>query len=361
MQRWPNIAQTVIQKNDFSQDIVKNIQTLIQELPNGKIRLLQDTNAPDIKDWESYLQPYLGKAWIEIPWYFAEAYFYRRILEAADYFHSHFDPFASQKKKGLEEAIATLKNTHFNNNLNSEKLQSLLYRNLWGNQADLSLKPSKTHDSQQANTEHILVDDTSLVVDKLAVSQPRLDFVVDNAGSELLSDFYLADFLLRSNRVGTLYFHLKPHPTFVSDATIEDCDRTLTTLTTHSNPDLSSLGERIKEAIATHKLILKADKFWTSPLVFWQMPNSLQKELSQSNLIFLKGDANYRRLLGDCHWNFTTSFADITCYFPASFVTLRTLKSEIVAGLTQEQINYLNNSDPEWLVNGQWGVIQSST
>ncbi|MBD3562999.1 hypothetical protein H6S82_29775, partial [Planktothrix sp. FACHB-1355] len=39
-------------------------------------------------------------------------------------------------------------------------------------------------------------------------------------------------------------------------------------------------------------------------------------------------------------------------------VALRTLKSELAAGLQTAQIEMLNHQDPDWLTNGQWGVIQ---
>jgi hypothetical protein len=97
---------------------------------------------------------------------------------------------------------------------------------------------------------------------------------------------------------------------------------------------------------------------WTSPLAFWEIPDSLKSDLSAANLIVIKGDANYRRLLGDRHWDFTTNFADIVSYFPAPIVALRTLKSEVVAGLKSEVIEQVAKSDSDWLTNGQWGVIQ---
>jgi hypothetical protein len=100
------------------------------------------------------------------------------------------------------------------------------------------------------------------------------------------------------------------------------------------------------------------DYFWTSPLAFWEIPDTLKKELSHSNLIIIKGDANYRRLLGDRHWNFTTKISDIVCYLPAPMVALRTLKSEVAAGIKPEVLEEVVKSDSAWLTNGQWGVVQ---
>jgi hypothetical protein len=88
------------------------------------------------------------------------------------------------------------------------------------------------------------------------------------------------------------------------------------------------------------------------------MPESLRQELAPSHLIISKGDANYRRLLGDAHWPFTTPFADITSYLPAPLLALRTAKSEVVAGLRPGQPERLFEVDPNWLINGRWGLIQ---
>ena len=120
---------------------------------------------------------------------------------------------------------------------------------------------------------------------------------------------------------------------------------------------LRSFAARLKNFIAKGRLTLQDDFFWSAPLPFWKMPPAFRQELAQSQLVFVKGDANYRRLLGDCHWDFTTPLEDIASYIPVPLVTLRTLKSEVVAGLSLEQINRLDKEDPQWLVNGQRGLI----
>ena len=168
----------------------------------------------------------------------------------------------------------------------------------------------------------------------------------------------MADFLLASNAAGIVYLHLKSHPTFVSDATIRDVHDTLEVLATDEDGEVRSLAHRLQDHIAQGRLLCREDLFWTAPLVFWEMPEELRSELAQSRLILSKGDANYRRCLGDRKWPFTTSFQDIVCYFPAPFVALRTLKSELAAGLQSDQVETLNHEDPQWLTNGQWGVIQ---
>ncbi len=77
------------------------------------------------------------------------------------------------------------------------------------------------------------------------------------------------------------------------------------------------------------------------------------------DLIILKGDANYRRLLGDAHWPPTASFESATRYFPARLAALRTLKAEIVVGLSSGVVAQLDAEDPSWRVNGKRGLIQT--
>ncbi|PSO66783.1 MAG: hypothetical protein BRC36_00405 [Cyanobacteria bacterium QH_2_48_84] len=363
-QRWPAIAQQVITDNDFPPEIVEALEALMEELPDGKVRSLQDQNAPDAAAWRDYLQPFLGQSWLEMPWYFAESYFYRRILEATRYFlpgaGQGVDPFANKKRAGLATALDRLQATSNQvNQIHHANLDSLIYRGLWGNQADLSLQPRRTYSNTETNADYILVDDTSLVLDRIAnLQDSRIDFISDNAGSELLCDLYLVDFLLSSNAVSTFHFHLKPHPTFVSDATLADLHHTLEVLATDTDSNLNSWAQRLESYISSGQLQLREDFFWTAPLVFWEMPPSLRQDISEASLVFLKGDANYRRLLGDRHWQSTTAFEDIVCYFPAPFVVLRTLKSEVAAGLKQDQLDWVTQEDPQWLTDGQWGMIQ---
>lgn len=360
--RWGAIAHNVISDNSFSSHIVDNLERLINSLPNGIIRPLEDKNATDTKDWNSYLQPYLGKRWIEIPWFPAETYFYRRILEATEYFQNSIDPFQSKKQDGLAKAIESLRknSTELNSlihDLNS--MQLFLYNTLWGNQADLSLNPnSNDNTTPQAQQDHILVDDTVEVIQQLENSVSRIDIILDNTGSELLSDLYLIDFLISNSLTNKVYLHFKAYPTFVSDATIHDFHHTRNVLARDSDANISTFGQRLNNYITSGQLQLRNDFFWTFPLVFWEMPETLRQDLAKANLVILKGDANYRRLLGDCAWSYTTPLKDITCYFPAPFVALRSLKSEVVAGLSKRQIQRVSEEDSEWLVNGKWGVIQ---
>lgn len=378
-QRMPAIVQRVIDENNFSSSIVNNLESLIQALPHGSVRSLDDEGS-DLTEWNRYLEPYVGQRWLDIPWFFAEAYFYRRILETTHYFSAGstqgVDPFSLQKRRGLETTLVSIRELstrvnhwieqakHENRKPDPNSLIALLYSVLWGNRADLSLWPvdaGELDSSPEIHLEqnHILVDDTTLIAEQVArLEGVRLDVIVDNAGFELVCDLCIVNFLLASHAADVVYLHLKPHPTFVSDAMIQDVHDTIEFLTTTRDGDVQSLGHRLQDYMVQGRLLCRDDGFWTSPLVFWQMPEPLRQELAQSALILMKGDANYRRCLGDRNWPFTTAFADVVCYFPAPLVALRTLKSELAVGLGLEQVEVLNQEDSEWLTNGQWGVIQ---
>ena len=74
--------------------------------------------------------------------------------------------------------------------------------------------------------------------------------------------------------------------------------------------------------------------------------------------MIFKGDVNYRRLLSDRQWPPDAEVAAIVGYLPAPALMLRTLKSEIVAGLAPGQAERLTRRDPDWLINGRRGIIQ---
>jgi hypothetical protein len=121
---------------------------------------------------------------------------------------------------------------------------------------------------------------------------------------------------------------------------------------------VQALGERLRRHLATGDLALEADPFWTSHLMFRDFPPGLRDTLARSDLVVLKGDVNYRRLLDDRHWPQTTPLVRIAAYFPAPLLVLRTLKGEIQVGLAPGQAEALAAEDPGWLINGRRGLVQ---
>jgi len=375
--RLPGVIERVIKDNNFPPPIVQELESLVADLFEGWVRPLTDERGPDIVAWASYLKPFEGKSWFDLPFYFAEAYFFRRLLEATNYFvpgiWQGIDPFGYQKRLSLEKSmdairvISVAEQYPFTALAKQQTYQTcitaLLQTALWGNKVDLSLwsveQGDRTNTDIQQQQSHILVDDTYDILNYLSnIHGQRIDLIIDNASFELVCDFFLIDFLLSTQTANTVYLHLKAHPTFVSDAMSQDVFYTLEKLANDISENVRMLATRLQEYIASDRLICRDDFFWNAPLAFWEMPDSLREELAKASLVFIKGDANYRRLLGDRHWLFTTPLSDIANYFPTPFVALRTLKSEVATNLEPDRIEILNQEDPLWLTNGQWGVIQ---
>jgi len=377
--RLPIIIEQVIAANNFSPAILEKLNKLKAGLLVELVHPIDD-QGPDITDWKDYLQPFLGKPLIELPFYFAEVYLYRRLLAITEYFASPtaeaIDPFESQKRHSLAKAITSIRQVSIKLEnfltLSAERneqwqaaLRHLLYLNLWGNRMDLSFAPKEVGKLEQQvldpklKQSQIILDDTGLIVNKISsFYHKRIDFIVDNSGFELVSDLFVIDFLLTSDAAEVVCLHLKSHPIFVSDAMIKDVHYTLNFLANDKDATVKALGMRLQKYLASGRLILTDHLFWTAPLFFRDMPEALQQELSQSDLVFIKGDANYRRLVGDYHWPQNSDFQNIVSYFPSALAVLRTIKSEVMVGLQQRQIDDLNHRDSHWLTNGKWGLIQ---
>jgi uncharacterized protein with ATP-grasp and redox domains len=376
VERLPNTGRRMLAENNFSVAVAGELEALLAQIPAGNIQPLADAGAPDAEAWAGYISPYLDQNWLEVPWFFVETYFYRRVLAITNYFQQGpgegRDPFLYQKRQGLETSRVTIRGLcrqldHYLEQTGSwqDQLIELLAIDLWGNQADLSLWPADEdekpdHRDIEQQQAHTLVDDSAAVVAHLSsLERPvRIDLILDNAGFELVADIVLALFVLEQGSAGQVHLHAKKHPTFVSDATMGDVWQTVFFLMDEDDPLVSTTGRRLLRHLNEGRLRLQSDWFWTSPLEMWQMPAGLTGELAHSDLLIFKGDANYRRLLGDRHWSFTTPFADIVCYLPAPVLALRTLKSEIIVGLKQGQSEATAAKDPSWLFDGRWSVIQ---
>jgi len=378
VKRLPDIAHRILSENNFTESITTKIQQLIEEIPNGLIRPLHDAPAPYFAQWNSYISHQAGKDWLQVPWFFAEYYFYNRILEATGYFFSDtdqgHDPYEFQKQQSMTTSLDNIRSICGQINewkrkgiTDQDILARLIKTSLWANQSDLSLWPvneqqNTTNHRNHQEGQHLLVDDTHAVSEYLLNGNraQRIDVLIDNAGFELVCDLALTNHLLNGKIAGVVNLHLKYCPSFVSDAMIKDIKGTIAFLSSDDNPLVQALGNQLQNYVESRKLNLYDDPFWTSPLGLWEMPDHLQQSFAQSNLLISKGDANYRRLLGDRHWPYTTAFSDVVSYLPAPVIAFRVPKSEVVTGLAHGQAEKLNSTDPDWMVNGKWGMIQFS-
>jgi hypothetical protein len=375
-------------------EIEKEFRELESSLLQGKDGYLTDIDATsfDSEDWSSILSkiPKEDRNWIDAPWLIAEFYMFRRIIQAFDFFETHIDPFQKQKVMGLSDSLPAIR-TIFERLPTPDKsrlslpeiIQLGIFTSLWGNKLDLSLWPkqqkqqastseasSDSHSSHVAGTittseqfhlirEYILDDQVEEVVHYLqglrAAEKEKktiiVDIVVDNAGFELVSDFILAHLLLSFQVADKIRFHTKLYPTFVSDATTNDCMYTI-----HS---LNAPFQKIfLDYVENKQFEFIEDKFWCEPIAFWDMPDRIYERIQDSSLVFIKGDANYRRLLEDRHWPYDFSAKQLLSYWPVPVCALRTLKAEVACGISPENQERARKADSKWLVSGRWAVVQ---
>ena len=91
-ERMPGIVDRILAENDLPETAVTQLNSLLEEMKDGVIRPLPDHLSPDLDIWQTDIVPYAGQPWLDVPWFFAETYFYRRVIVAVDHFRSGIDP-----------------------------------------------------------------------------------------------------------------------------------------------------------------------------------------------------------------------------------------------------------------------------
>lgn len=357
--RLPRIIRDVRQANPHFHEMIHAAlddlhDALMQNAPIASLNL----PAPDADFWAEYFTGHEGETWLNTEWYFSEHYFFRLILQATRYFENGIDPYAPVKQRELEsDGFQTLLQMTLQQSVN---LSQVIEWALWGNRIDLS-HPSGLQSAQDIGGEDLLVDDRAAVTRYISDITGTVHLIADNFGSELMMDLLLADKLLTLGHAVML--HLKMHPTYVSDATVHDFHWLVGWLAQGrydtDNQRASQLGQRLQTALAHGQLRLAPDFYWNSPRWLNDLPPRLEALFKDAGLVILKGDANYRRAIFDTIYAPETSFADITSYFPAPLLALRTLKSDPALGLAPGKAAELDKLHPEnWRVTGRYGVIQ---
>lgn len=363
--RVPRIVREIQAMNpDYSPVIMENLDRLHTALTtNQPIRMLDSypVPAPDYPDWAGAYHIQQENAspltWLRAEWFFAETFVYRQVIQAVRWFETGRDPFVIKKQEelGSERFQWLLDRALDVQGAPADRLAVLLGFALWGNRVDLS-HPSGQQAADAVRADDLLVDERGAVLSYLlSGGQPVVHIVADNAGTELTMDLVLADALLEYGAQVTL--HLKWHPTFVSDAIVPDFWNITHTLERFGG-QAHALALRLRHAWNTDRLALAPHPFWNSCRFLWELPRPLLDLFRAARLVILKGDANYRRAVGDAIWPVATPFPAVMSYFPAPVLVLRTLKSDPVVGLAVEVAQRLDTADSLWRVSGQYGMIQ---
>lgn len=366
--RHPALIRQVRDAFPYPPERQRALDALLEETQHGVIAPLLP-GAHDGERWAVWGAPHVGRSWFDVPFLWAESYFYRRLLEAVGYFRpgpwQGIDPFAPFKRAELggaavAEELAALDDVAA---LPLEaRDQAVLGGALWGNRADLGFRisagqPREATDPGDPGT-RVVADDSAPFWRHLAESAPTtVHLLADNAGRELIPDLILLDHLLRTGRAGKAVLHVKPYPYFVSDATtsdVVDCLRRITDAPGRAG----RIGARLWDALTGGRLTVRTHPFSCAPLPYADMPADLRADLSAAAVTVSKGDLNYRRLVGDRRWPGTAGFAERTAAFPGPLLALRTLKSDVAVGIEASTLDALEGSGEAWRTSGTYAVIQ---
>ena len=124
----------------------------------------------------------------------------------------------------------------------------------------------------------------------------------------------------------------------------------------------AELSRRLRVDWESERLRFVPHPIWNSSRFLWDLPAGLRDLFDEAQFVIIKGDANYRRTVGDCLWPAHTPFSDVLDYLDAPVLCLRTLKSDPVVGLRSADVaEQLDREDPNWRVNGKRGLIQFKT
>jgi hypothetical protein len=359
--RVPAILDEVLSGNpDLAPGVLGRVVALRDALRAGAALPLIDPGAPHAGLWLPELAKRAHDGWLSSDWFCVENYAYRCLADATEFWREARDPFAPTKRAeyasaghhaALEAGVAIS---------GADALARLLLADLFANRMDLSFAASRERGTA-AESRDLLVDDRAAAIEQLERGSGPVHFIIDNAGTELSLDLVLGARLIE--RSVPVVLHVKVHPAFVSDALESDVrwfiqgrDARAEALWSASSAGARACRAGLAAALDDGRLRLLPHPYWNGPASLWELPGELARELSVARLVILKGDAHYRRAVGDALWPPEAPFSDVTAYFPAPLLALRTLKSDTIVGLPHGMAGRLDGEDPRWRVNGQRGV-----
>ncbi|XP_071051152.1 damage-control phosphatase ARMT1-like [Onthophagus taurus] len=367
--------------------VIKEITKLKREIRENK-PIIKIEGTPDADLYNQFLEEQSTKiiepTSFNSNWLHLECYFYRRLscITIQTQFFTNLDLFTWQKEESFTTAVplmiqlgSNLNKTLSNPECEQEKeFINLLKLNLWGNKCDLSIscgviKEEVSHvDNLETLNSKILSDSSEDIWNTISNVAERVssivDIVLDNTGYEFFSDMCLADFIIKMKLAQTVRFYVKSFPWFISDVTKNDFDSTLRLIKSNKNGTLKKIGDRWLNYLKKGSWKIETFDFWTLPYTYKDMRRidpDLYKQLGEAKIVIFKGDLNYRKLVGDKNWLYTTPFKDaLQGFYPTVLCTLRTLKADLVCGLKPDVAEEAEKSDKDWLINGSFGVIQFS-
>ncbi|CCW71208.1 unnamed protein product [Phytomonas sp. Hart1] len=262
-----------------------------------------------------------------------------------------------EKLRDAEALIAKKKDDHIVGN-DLERLVHYIESVLRRHHDRESTKSSSSVDNLDAGKTAVA---TTAAVEELPCT---IDIVMDNVGVECISDlcfglWFIQQTAASGSPAGSVVYHVKSHPYYVSDVTACDFDRLLLLLEgfyNNSEKDaifseeergffqnaLEPFVTRVRAAFTEGHFRIDADTAWTQPCEYRDLPPRLINRYfftqrvakttstapgspnpevgtplipaseifrmnkahfaARTSLVIFKGDLNYRRVVGDRHW-----------------------------------------------------------
>ncbi|XP_023013218.2 damage-control phosphatase ARMT1 [Leptinotarsa decemlineata] len=366
--------------------VIGKLSELKYEIQTNKPLQLLTSQLPDAKIYNDHITKQTNEegqpTHFHTIWLLTECYMYRRINQIFENTNTlkHYDYFRNKKEESFISALPLIcqMGKHLIEVLNKsgdatrEEFIQILKLNLWGNKCDLSLSLGKVSEHSTLFDTHVL--DSKILCDQSehiwnAVSNTQsssdiIDIVLDNAGYEVFTDLCLADYLISKNLAKSVRIYVKTIPWFISDVMQHDLNWLILMLKQNSNEILVQLGEKWGNYIEKGVWTIVESDFWTLPLEFAHMPKvnpELYRQLAEAKIILFKGDLNYRKLFGEKNWDPATSVDDaLNSFNPSKLGILRTVKADIICGLSEGLAEKIEASNPNWMETGDYGLIQFS-
>ncbi|KAG7375354.1 hypothetical protein PHYPSEUDO_001687 [Phytophthora pseudosyringae] len=339
--RYPALVRDCVELNGarFSSKQRERLLQLAQELEHDAEFPLPSTlnvePGATTAEWEKMLTG-KGYRWHNAPWFLAGMYMFHHILLIADYYTTGVDPFHASKVTELEQeppwrllqaAVGLSAQEEAASVSRRDQLKQFMKRSRWGNKADECYKEVK--DTVSGDDASLVFDDKLLLVDHSAKTISYLEKKATELGNaKTVGVAYIND---NSDTAG---FGARRSPVDSRVMRQGDNEREDGAHSKMRAREVQALGTRLAGYVQTEQLVVRPDIFWNRYKFYWEMPTELQSRLAdEATLVIIKGDLNYRRLLGDRLWAPSTPINEVVPYFPAAYVSFRTMKSTLVAGV----------------------------
>lgn len=320
--------------------------------------------------------------WTDLSDEVAESLFYQKIsvaLEANEVAGNEatFDCFLDNKLSSLRKSQIFLE--EISNRLPDiimekdplEALEKFLLVSVWGMQSARKLicndesitgtanKRRAFNDGLRSQMEYLAQNDLAEVMKIFKDGgDGDISIVLNNTGKELVADLALAYTLLVLNLCKTVTFHTKAYTVNRYGATNVDVYGHIEHL---ADPVHSSVwavrhfGEALRAFINNGRIKIIDDEFWCLPSPLWEMPEHVESILGTSKLVIVKGDANYRRMLGSRSW--PLSDKSTLKYWHVPVCAIRVIESEIGCGFDEATVRQAT-FNKSFMTSGRWGQIQ---